>query len=104
MAEKSLPRLGRRGKELMAEILVRDTQQRLGPLPQRLAPEVHGAVLRDHPVHVPRMVTTPPPGVIDATTRDMRPSDAVDGSAMIGTPFGDSAAPRMKSIWPPIPE
>ena len=29
---------------------------------------------------------------------------AVAGSAMTGTPPGDSAAPRMKSIWPPMPE
>src|SRR5207249_8576349 len=52
----------------------------------------------------PRVVTTPAPGLSDGTMREMRPPDAVDGSAIIGTPFGDSAAPRMKSICPPIPE
>jgi hypothetical protein len=36
--------------------------------------------------------------------RDTVPPAAVDGSAMIGSPPSDTAAPRMKSICPPIPE
>jgi len=38
------------------------------------------------------------------TMREIVPPFAVDGSAMIGLPPSDSAAPRMKSICPPIPE
>ena len=52
----------------------------------------------------PRVVTTPDPGLIAVTIRESFPPAAVDGSAMIGFPPGDSAAPRMKSICPPMPE
>ena len=52
----------------------------------------------------PRVVTTPAPGFSSATMRDTVPRAAVDGSAMIGLPPRDSAAPRMKSICPPMPE
>jgi hypothetical protein len=38
------------------------------------------------------------------TIRDAVPRAAVDGRAMIARPSGASAAPRMKSIWPPTPE
>ena len=52
----------------------------------------------------PRVVTTPAPGASSGTIRDSVPLAAVDGSAITGFPPGESAAPRMKSIWPPIPE
>ncbi len=35
--------------------------------------------------------------------RDTPPPAAVDGSAMMARPSSASAAPRMKSIWPPTP-
>lgn len=52
----------------------------------------------------PRVVTTPAPGLSSATIREHRPPAAVEGRAMIGLPPLDSAAPRMKSICPPMPE
>ena len=36
--------------------------------------------------------------------REAAPRAAVDGSAMIARPSAARLAPRMKSIWPPIPE
>ena len=36
--------------------------------------------------------------------RETVPPDAVEGSAMMGFPPRDSAAPRTKSICPPMPE
>ena len=36
--------------------------------------------------------------------RESLPLLAVDGSAMIGLPPTERAAPRMKSICPPMPE
>ena len=50
------------------------------------------------------VVTTPAPSSSDATMRDFEPPAAVDGNAKMGLPPLDSAAPRMKSIWPPMPE
>ena len=38
------------------------------------------------------------------TMREIVPFAAVEGRAMIGLPPGDSAAPWMKSICPPMPE
>ena len=35
--------------------------------------------------------------------RDTVRPTAVEGSAMIARPSAASAAPRMKSIWPPTP-
>ena len=35
--------------------------------------------------------------------REILPSAAVEGRAMIGRPSSARAAPRMKSIWPPTP-
>ena len=35
--------------------------------------------------------------------RDTVPPAAVEGRAMIARPSSASAAPRMKSIWPPTP-
>ena len=50
------------------------------------------------------LVTTPPPGWSVVTMRDCFPLPAVEGRAMIGTPPFERAAPRMKSICPPMPE
>jgi len=36
--------------------------------------------------------------------REIFPSFAVEGSAMIGLPPRERRAPRMKSTWPPKPE
>src|ERR1017187_8263617 len=52
----------------------------------------------------PRVVTTPAPGVSCPTMREMRPPAAVDGRVMMALPPCERAAPRTKSIWPPIPE
>ena len=49
------------------------------------------------------VVTTPAPCLRNGTIR-LSPRLVTDGSAMIGLPPGDRAAPRMKSIWPPMPE
>jgi hypothetical protein len=35
--------------------------------------------------------------------RETLPPAAVEGRAMIALPPSESAAPRMKSIWPPMP-
>ena len=52
----------------------------------------------------PRVVTTPAPGFSCMTMRETLPPAAREGSAMIGLPPRERAAPRMKSIWPPMPE
>jgi hypothetical protein len=52
----------------------------------------------------PRVVTTPAPGLSCAVMRETLPPAAVAGSAMMGLPPSERAAPRMKSIWPPMPE
>lgn len=52
----------------------------------------------------PRVVTTPAPGFSSGTMREILPPAAVEGRAMIGLPPRETAAPRIKSIWPPIPE
>jgi hypothetical protein len=74
-----------------------------GALPQRLAEEVRDAVLRDDVLDV-RLVTTPEPSASTSTMREIRPSLAVEGSAMMGLPPRERRAPRMKSTWPPNPE
>jgi len=50
-----------------------------------------------------RVVTTPAAGLSIETIRDS-PELVTDGRAMMGLPPSESAAPRMKSIWPPTPE
>ena len=37
------------------------------------------------------------------TIRDTAPPAAVEGSAMMGFPSHEKAAPSTKSIWPPMP-
>ncbi|MNL86707.1 hypothetical protein D3C87_2155240 [compost metagenome] len=51
----------------------------------------------------PRVVTTPAPGLRKGAMRETVPLQAVEGRAMIGLPPRERAAPRMKSIWPPMP-
>jgi hypothetical protein len=51
-----------------------------------------------------RLVTTPEPSARTSTMREILPSFAVEGSAMIGLPPRERLAPRMKSTWPPKPE
>ena len=55
------------------------------------------------PSPVPGVVTTPAPGASSGTIRDTVPPFAVEGRAMIAFPSRDTAAPRMKSICPPMP-
>src|SRR3954469_22476824 len=52
----------------------------------------------------PRVLTTPAPQFNSVTMRDTFPFAAVDGNASTGFPPRESAAPRTKSICPPIPE
>ena len=50
-----------------------------------------------------RVSTTPAPCASTGTIRERDPSAVVDGRAMMGRPPSASAAPRMKSAWPPKP-
>jgi len=76
----------RTSDEFAAKVRVRDRDQRLGALPEALAPQVHRAVLRHDPVHVSARRDHPLPGDSVGTMRDSLPFAAVAGSAMIGLP------------------
>lgn len=62
-----------------------------------------GAVLGDDPVDVAAGGDDAgAPGGRAGTMRANVPPPAVEGSAMIGRPPSESAAPRTRSIWPPM--
>jgi hypothetical protein len=102
--ENDVSRLGIRAPQFLAKIRMCNFNQRGSALSEGLAEQIDGAVLGDDPMDVAGVVTTPAPGFRAGTMRETDPPAAVDGSAMIGRPSRDNAAPRMKSIWPPIPE
>jgi hypothetical protein len=95
---------GQRASQLGAVIGMREVDQRLAALAQRQAVEVARAVLGDHPVDVAAGGDHAGAGLeLGGDARHRAPA-AVDGSAMIGLPPRETAAPRRKSIWPPMPE
>ena len=77
--------------------------QRHRPLAGVSAVEVGHAVLGDHVVHVAAAGDDARARLQVGTMREMAPSSAVEGRAMIGLPPLERAAPRMKSTWPPMP-
>jgi hypothetical protein len=84
---------------------VRDGDERLAALAQREPVQVDGAVLGDDPVHVAARGDDARAGLERRVVmRETLPPAAVEGSAMIGLPPSERAAPRMKSICPPMPE
>ena len=80
-----------------------DADQMLGSAAKTQPEEIDGAIFGDHPVHVAARGDHARPGIERRDNAAAVPPDAIEGSAMIGLPFVDSAAPRIKSIWPPIP-
>ena len=92
-------------EELDAELRVRDRDQRERPLLDALAVQVGDAVLGDDVVHVAARRDDARAGrEAGHDARDLVRRCAVDGSAMIGLPPGERAAPRLKSTWPPMPQ
>ena len=82
-----------------------DRDQRLGPLPQAQPEQLGDAPLgHDRPDVGPRRddAGALAEGRRRSARRSRRPPST--GRAMIERPSGASAAPRMKSIWPPTPE
>lgn len=104
LAEQVVADVGDRAPQLCPEVGVGDGDQCLGALAERLADEVHGAVLGDDVVDVSARGDHPGP-------RLQGGDDAGDGAfgrrrrkGKDRLPPFERAAPRMKSICPPMPE
>ena len=81
-----------------------DRDEQFAPLAERSPMQVDHALFRRDPVNMSARGDDSGAGFNSGTIREIAPDFAVEGRAMIGFPPRETAAPRMKSIWPPIPE
>lgn len=89
--------------EPLAEAGVGDGDERPCALGDAAAVELGDALLGDDRLDVATGRDDAGAGWSVAVIREIRPSAAVAGSAMIARPSSASAAPRTKFIWPPTP-
>jgi hypothetical protein len=101
--QRDVTRLCECASKIAANVGMGDANQGLGALAQAEPEQDSHAVFGDDPVNMSTRGHHTSAGFSDGTIRLTVPRDAVEGRAMIGLPPSDNAAPRMKSICPPMP-
>ena len=90
--------------KFFAEFWMRNGNQTLCALAERLTAKLRHAVLGDNIIDIAAASGNRPPVVMVVTILDADSSLVVECSAMMERPPLDKFAPRTKSIWPPMPE